>query len=63
MISFACPACARPLKVKDELADKRVKCPKCAGPVVSHAKDQAVQARLLRDLLGNPLRQEKSCER
>jgi serine/threonine protein kinase len=29
MISFPCPGCARVLKVQDELAGKKVKCPQC----------------------------------
>jgi formylglycine-generating enzyme required for sulfatase activity/serine/threonine protein kinase len=32
MISFACPACSKLLKVKDDLAGKRVKCPGCGKP-------------------------------
>lgn len=31
-VSFPCRACAATLKVKDELAGKRVKCPKCGQP-------------------------------
>ncbi len=34
MISFACPACSKPLKVKDEVAGKRVKCPGCGKALV-----------------------------
>ena len=30
MISFTCPACNKQLKIKDELAGKRVRCPGCA---------------------------------
>jgi hypothetical protein len=29
MIAFACPGCGKQLKVKDELAGKKVKCPGC----------------------------------
>jgi hypothetical protein len=32
-ISFACPSCEENLKVRDELAGKRVKCPGCGEPV------------------------------
>ena len=32
-ITFNCPHCQRPLKVKDELAGKKVKCPGCGKPV------------------------------
>jgi hypothetical protein len=32
-ISVTCPQCSTTLKVKDELAGKRGKCPKCEGPV------------------------------
>jgi hypothetical protein len=31
-ISFKCGSCGQALKVKDELANRRVKCPKCAQP-------------------------------
>ena len=34
MISFACPACNKQLKVKDELAGKKGKCPGCGKPVM-----------------------------
>ena len=35
MISFVCPTCNKPLKVKDELARwKCVKCPGCGKPIV-----------------------------
>jgi WD40 repeat protein/serine/threonine protein kinase len=33
MITFTCPACKKKLRVKDELAGKRVKCPSCQKPV------------------------------
>lgn len=36
-ISFACESCAATLKVKDELAGKRVKCPKCGQPTAVSA--------------------------
>ena len=29
MIPFPCPHCAKPLRVRDELADKKGKCPAC----------------------------------
>lgn len=29
MISFSCPQCARELRVRDELAGKKVRCPHC----------------------------------
>ncbi len=32
-ISFACPDCGKTLKARPELADKKVKCPKCGQPV------------------------------
>ncbi len=34
MISFACPACNKQLKVKDEAAGKKAKCPGCGKPVM-----------------------------
>jgi serine/threonine protein kinase len=33
MISFSCPQCAKGLKVKDELAGKKAKCPSCGQSV------------------------------
>jgi formylglycine-generating enzyme required for sulfatase activity len=33
MIPVACPQCGKALKVKDELAGKKVKCPSCGKPV------------------------------
>ena len=34
MISFVCPACNKQLKVKDELAGKKGKCPGCGKPIM-----------------------------
>ena len=34
MISFVCPACNKQLKVKDELAGKKAKCPGCGKPIM-----------------------------
>src|SRR5271154_5359290 len=34
MISFNCPSCRQNLKVKDELAGKKGKCPRCAQPLL-----------------------------
>jgi hypothetical protein len=33
-IKFACPECNKPLKVPEEYAGRRLKCPACANPVV-----------------------------
>jgi hypothetical protein len=33
-ISFTCPSCEHRLKVKDELAGRKVKCPSCGGGVL-----------------------------
>src|SRR5437879_5280096 len=33
MIHLQCPACTKALKLKDELAGKKVKCPACGKPV------------------------------
>jgi hypothetical protein len=38
MISFACPACNKQLKVTDEPAGKKGKCPGCGQPVVIPGK-------------------------
>src|SRR2546426_545584 len=34
MIAFACPGCGEKLKVKDDLAGKRGKCPRCRSSVL-----------------------------
>jgi DNA-directed RNA polymerase subunit RPC12/RpoP len=39
MISTICPQCERELKLKDELAGRRIKCPSC-GAAVSVAKEE-----------------------
>lgn len=41
-ISFVCPSCQKPLKVKGELAGKRGKCPNCQNAVVVPSAAQAV---------------------
>jgi serine/threonine protein kinase/formylglycine-generating enzyme required for sulfatase activity len=41
MLLFACPACGLPLKVKDEMAGKKVKCPGCGRAVVAAAERTA----------------------
>src|SRR5262249_54545527 len=33
MLTFTCPHCSRNLRVKDELAGKKAKCPACGQPV------------------------------
>jgi hypothetical protein len=33
-IALSCPSCDKALKVKDELAGRRVKCPGCGGPIL-----------------------------
>ena len=40
-IAISCPSCDRPLKVKDDLAGKRVKCPGCGEPVLVEVIDEA----------------------
>ncbi|MCE9526264.1 MAG: zinc-ribbon domain-containing protein, partial [Planctomycetales bacterium] len=46
-ISVTCPKCSTTLKVKDELAGKRGKCPKCQGPVqIPTAEQSAVKTWL-----------------
>ena len=32
-IALSCPSCDHALKVKDELAGRRIKCPKCGGSI------------------------------
>jgi len=36
---LSCPSCEKALKVKDELAGKKVKCPGCGEPIVVEAAD------------------------
>jgi uncharacterized Zn finger protein (UPF0148 family) len=38
-VAFSCPECDKSLKVKDELAGKKVKCPGCGEPIVVEAAD------------------------
>lgn len=45
MISFPCGSCTRPLKVKDELAGKKVKCPGCGQPIFVPALTAAAPAK------------------
>lgn len=33
MIFFECPGCSKQIKVKDELAGRKVKCPGCGTPI------------------------------
>ena len=40
-IALSCPSCARALKVKDDLAGKRIKCPGCGEPVLVEAADES----------------------
>jgi hypothetical protein len=39
-IQLCCPECNKPLKVKDELAGKKVKCPGCGKPVPVPVPDE-----------------------
>jgi hypothetical protein len=43
MIAFGCPSCGQTLKVKDELAGKRGKCPACKAGVLVPEADPAPQ--------------------
>jgi hypothetical protein len=50
MVSFACPGCSKSLKVKDELAGKKVRCPGCQKAVAvpkSAALPQMAEERTL----------------
>src|SRR5258708_6777788 len=44
MISFPCPHCDNPLRVKDEVAGKRVKCPACSKPITVPAASDLTAA-------------------
>ncbi len=37
-IALTCPACQRALKVKDELAGRKIKCPDCAAVIAVPGK-------------------------
>ena len=41
MITFSCPSCDKSLKVKDELAGKRFRCPECGNPLAVPASRRA----------------------
>src|SRR6476646_9265714 len=43
-IRFHCPACKTPLKVRAELAGKKIKCPKCQGIAPVPAASAAPEA-------------------
>jgi membrane protein YdbS with pleckstrin-like domain len=44
-IQFACPACARPLSVKQELAGKSARCPHCGATLRVPGPEQAAVVR------------------
>jgi hypothetical protein len=39
-ISFSCPLCEHSLKIKDELAGRKIKCPRCGGVAVAPAGEE-----------------------
>jgi hypothetical protein len=39
-IALSCPACDKSLKIKDELAGKKVKCPDCGEPILVEAYEE-----------------------
>ena len=43
-ISLTCPSCERGLKVKDELAGRKIKCPKCSEVITVPADEEQVAA-------------------
>jgi predicted Zn finger-like uncharacterized protein len=43
-ISVACPSCESGLKVKEELAGRKVKCPKCGSPIDVPEEEAAASA-------------------
>jgi hypothetical protein len=49
-ISFSCPSCEHRLKVRDELAGRKVKCPSCGGGVAvpADAEDEEAAAATAR---------------
>src|SRR5437868_6904629 len=45
-IALTCPSCARELKVKDELAGRKIKCPKCGKVIAVLDKKSNSDARI-----------------
>src|SRR5438874_2601141 len=45
-ISLTCPSCERALKVKDELAGRKIKCPACGSVIAVVAKESNSEARI-----------------
>ncbi len=45
-ISLTCPSCERALKVKDELAGRKIKCPACGSVITVIAKEANSDARI-----------------
>ncbi len=41
-ITVECPSCGRPVRVKDDLAGKRVRCPDCGKPFLVEEPDEPV---------------------
>jgi predicted Zn finger-like uncharacterized protein len=39
-ISFTCPSCESDLRLKDELAGRKVKCPRCGDVIAIPADDE-----------------------
>jgi predicted Zn finger-like uncharacterized protein len=45
-IALTCPACERALKVKDELAGRKIKCPKCGSVIAVMSKEADSETRI-----------------
>lgn len=45
-ITLTCPSCERALKVKDELAGRKIKCPQCGAVITVIAKGANSEARI-----------------
>ena len=54
-ISLSCPSCDKTLKVKDELAGRKVKCPGCGEAVPVPAGDEAAIVSAEKLPRGKPL--------
>jgi serine/threonine protein kinase len=54
MIAFACTSCQKKLKVKDDLAGKKVKCPGCGNPVAVPQSAAATLSGPVQPSLANP---------
>jgi hypothetical protein len=53
-IALSCPSCVQALKVKDELAGRKIKCPKCGGVIPVPGKKDGSETRITAKKPRNP---------